>query len=103
LADWYSYIPSISHSARLRDTETLRVELRQSAQEKTKDKGESNMHRGKEMKPVVNRSIMVPYELMLTLKEYAKSQGISVNTAIVEAIRRMMQDEGCAQADRQTD
>lgn len=36
--------------------------------------------------PVVSRSILVPYDVMLRVKEKAEKEGTSVNSVLIEAI-----------------
>lgn len=43
-----------------------------------------------EAQPSIVRSVQIPYELYNELKEYAKREDKSVNSAIVEAIRKMI-------------
>lgn len=36
--------------------------------------------------PVVSRSILVPYDVMMKVKEKAEKEGASVNSVLIEAI-----------------
>lgn len=44
--------------------------------------------------PVVSRSLTIPYDLAQKLSKYAKEKDMSVASVIVEAIRRLLKEEG---------
>jgi len=44
--------------------------------------------------PVATRSLTIPYDLSEKLTKYAKDKDMSVNSVIVEAIKRFLKSEG---------